>query len=231
MTNLTWDSDKMKKKILFLSCFFLCVCIISVDSRSEAGVDERKNWNVDIPDILMRNYCFTDYSTTSGILTIDIKDVQSDYRGYCYCYSTFMFYTKVKIWWPDRGNICINLDRILKEAVYPAIETGGGSNYKQNKMLDKKGKKVYLQYLNMKGIPEPWFYDLDAYIDIMNQVLIDHPGKDNMQYLVESQKVSFQDLSVNELILLNISKMYPEAKKPLGVHLEYWQDPSCWNIW
>lgn len=203
------------------------VCAPSVSAQSpevEAGSDSRGTSD-SLAAAVMKYYSFNDYEETSDTLSLEIKPILGEYKSFYDGYSTIKTYTAIKIWWPECQRIQIDAGQLLTDIILPAIEEPA-SGVEQNDL----SKPAYEMYLRLKNIDDPWHSNINAYSKLVEDIRAVHPI-DPMPALVKSQRVSYQDIHINETILHNIAQAFPEDSPPIGIYLEYWQDPSHWTLW
>ncbi len=174
---------------------------------------------------LMRFYAFKDYQNTSDTLLLEIKPVLGENKSFYDGYSAIRTYTAVRIWWPGHKHVDFESKQLLMDIILPAIETPLSSATQSD-----LSRSAYEMYLRLHHINEPWQDNIAAYSRIVDQIKAERL-KDPMPALVKSQRVSFQDININEAILQRLAMAFPEAPPPIGIYLEYWQDPSQWTLW
>jgi hypothetical protein len=174
----------------------------------------------------MKSYCFADYSASSDIIVLEVKPCLGYYPLFYDGFSALQYYVSVKIWWPDHGNSEIDARRALEEAVLPALTTPY-PNSMRSRDLNYLSEETFKTYCEMNGrnseIP------IVAWSSITEDEISEHGG-DRLKALAKRQGIAFQDLRINEMIVDGLGRVFPDRKRPWGIYLEHWQDPSYWTF-
>ncbi|MEN6625504.1 MAG: hypothetical protein ABFD69_04665 [Candidatus Sumerlaeia bacterium] len=148
-----------------------------------------------------------DNRNTSDILVIKLKN-EDGYIQYQHVNQIYTF-VEAEIWWPGVSKFKdeISTSTIMEKAIMPAFQNVGLAVQNDKSMFACRYYRSLMGYKELGAAPVP-------------------PNTRDVELLARAQAPSYQFADLNDYILKQIRKLYPNRQVPIGIYILYWQDPA-----